>query len=481
MLTQLSNSGYKIKKHELSVTTLEEIKQDLTVSPFTFNDFDTKQVKFSVFMESPSKLYLPRFYGQDRFGLVSPENVKFAEPEKSNMVFNGSLRPEQQPIAQLYLDSAKKVGGGLISLKCGGGKTVLSLWIAATLQYKTIVLVHKDFLVTQWIDRIREFLPNAKIGKIQQSTVDIEGKDIVLAMVQSLSKKEYPPHTFDAFGLAIFDECHHLGAEVFHKSMRKVACKHTLGLSATPDRKDGLRKVFEWYIGPTVYTTTETNQDYIEVRRHEYTNDDPKYTRKEILRSGKPCYPRMINNICEFKPRQQYILELVVKEHALGRKILILSDRRDYLDKTLQALNQTIHETVAGLYVGGMKPHDLHESQERDIILGTFSMASEGMDIPKLNTIVLASPKSDVVQSVGRILREKADKRKFHPLVIDIIDTHPNLHFFQNQSKKRLTFYHKQNYDVKQYDMEGNVTKIEKKRRGKKKQVYQMECLIDDD
>ena len=65
MLTQLSNSGYKIKKHELSVSTLEEIKQELTVSPFTFNEFDTKQVKFSVFMESPSKLYLPRFYGQD--------------------------------------------------------------------------------------------------------------------------------------------------------------------------------------------------------------------------------------------------------------------------------------------------------------------------------------------------------------------------------------------------------------------------------
>ena len=59
-------------------------------------------------MESPSKLYLPRFYGQDRFGLASPENVKFAEPEKSNMIFNGSLRKEQQPIAQLYLDSAKK-------------------------------------------------------------------------------------------------------------------------------------------------------------------------------------------------------------------------------------------------------------------------------------------------------------------------------------------------------------------------------------
>ena len=94
-------------------------------------------------------------------------------------------------------------------------------------------------------ETILEFLPNARIGKIQQNTVDVEDKDIVLAMVQSLSKKEYKSGTFEPFGLAIFDECHHLGAEVFSKSLMKVGCKYTLGLSATPDRNDGLTKVFK--------------------------------------------------------------------------------------------------------------------------------------------------------------------------------------------------------------------------------------------
>ena len=100
--------------------------------------------------------------------------------------FNGSLRPEQLPIQKLYLDAG---GGGIISLKCGGGKTVLALSIIASLKRKTIVLVHKDFLMTQWRDRIEQFLPSAKIGKIQQDTIDIEDKDIVLAMVQSVSVK----------------------------------------------------------------------------------------------------------------------------------------------------------------------------------------------------------------------------------------------------------------------------------------------------
>lgn len=474
----LSNSGYKIKKIDLSPSEIESIKTDLTVSPFTMGDYDVKQVKFSVYLESPNKLYLPRFYGQERFGI--PDTLSFKDPEVSPMKFKGSLRPEQEPIAQTYLESANNIGGGLISLKCGGGKTVLSLWIASQIGLKTIVLVHKDFLMTQWRERILEFLPNARIGKIQQNTVDVEDKDIVLAMVQSLSKKEYKTGTFEPFGLAIFDECHHLGAEVFHKSMQKVACKYTLGLSATPNRKDGLRKVFEWYIGPTIYKTDEKNKDYIEARIYQYTNEDSKYNKVELLRSGKPCYPRMINNLCEFKPRSDFILDLILKEHAQGRKILILSDRRDYLSETMDALNDKIDE-VAGLYVGGMRASDLQCSQEKDIILGTFSMASEGMDIPKLNTIVLASPKSDIVQSVGRILREKAEKRKFHPLIIDIQDCHENLGFFKRQSQKRISYYQSQNYDVKSISPDGTIQTLIKKKRSKKKQATIVQCLIDDD
>ena len=101
-----------------------------------------------------------------------------------DLKFNGSLRKEQEPIVKLYLDAAEKKGGGIISLKCGGGKTVLALYLLSVLKKKTVVVVHKDFLMTQWRDRILQFLPDARIGKIQQNTVDIENKDIVLAMVQ---------------------------------------------------------------------------------------------------------------------------------------------------------------------------------------------------------------------------------------------------------------------------------------------------------
>ena len=464
METSLSNNGYKVKKKDLKSKQIQEIKKELTVNPFCMNGFNDKiEKRFMLYMESPNSLYLPRFYAQDKLGL--PSKVKLNSGDNVDIPFNGSLREEQIPIVDLYLKSCNDIGGGIISLKCGGGKTVLALNIISQLKKKTIVVVHKDFLMTQWRDRISQFLPSARIGKIQRDTVDIEDKDIVLAMVQSLSMKEYEENVFESFGLAVFDECHHLGAEVFHKSMIKVASKYMLGLSATPNRKDGLRKVFEWYIGPMVYTTKDKNEDYIETRVYEYTNDEFMYSKPETIFNGKPCIPRMINNICESKGRSKFIGNLIDNEYKIGRKILVLNDRRKFLDDLLSKLNTKYNKDTAGLYVGGMKPHELRISQDCDIILGTFSMASEGMDIPKLNTIILASPKSDVVQSVGRILREKADVRKFHPLVIDIKDIHPNLIVFEKQFDKRLVFYRKNNYDINLYKLDGSKEKIEKKKR----------------
>ena len=148
--------------------------------------------------------------------------------------------------------------------------------------------------MTQWFDRIQEFLPTARIGKIQQNTIDIDNKDIVLAMVQSLSMKEYKSDVFSSFGLAVFDECHHLGAEVFCRALPKVATYYMLGLSATPNRKDGLRKVFEWYLGDMVYCIKQREPDMVLVDLIEYYNDDLRYCKEELMYNGTKCTSRMM-------------------------------------------------------------------------------------------------------------------------------------------------------------------------------------------
>lgn len=469
MDSKLSKNGYTIKKSNFSPKELKQIKDELFVKPFTFNKNQNNDSGFQVYMESPKKLYVPRFYGINKFGI--PKVNKMVDGDQIDIKFKGGLRPEQVPIENMYLEKAKEKGGGIISIKCGGGKTVLALHIAATLSLKTIVLVHKDFLMTQWRDRIMEFLPTARIGKIQQNTVDIEDKDIVLAMVQSISMKEYKEGTFDSFGLAIFDECHHLGAETFSKSMAKVASKYMLGLSATPKRKDGLSKVFEWYMGDLVYNQVTKNEDYAEVQLIDCNFTDVSYCKEELNFRKEPCMPKMINNICNYLPRTELIIEETLKYNKLGRNILILSDRRGHLECMFNLLK----DHSRGYYVGGMKPDELRESQEKDILLATFSMAAEGMDIPKLDTVILASPKSDVEQSVGRVFRKKACDRDFHPLIIDLQD---NFSMFEKQCGKRLTLYRKSNFTIFH-----NGEELKKKTRKKKKEtvVVQDFALLDDD
>ena len=464
-MSKLTKNGYIIRKKYYSTKEIKEIKDELFVRPFTFNKNQNKESGFQVFMESPKKLYLPRFYGLKRFG--QPETDNISEGKKVDMKFNGSLRPEQVPIEELYLKNAQEKGGGIISIKCGGGKTVLALHIASILSVKTVVVVHKDFLMTQWRDRIMQFLPTARIGKIQQNTVDIEDKDIVLALVQSLSRREYEDGTFDSFGLAIFDECHHLGAEVFYRSMAKVASKYMLGLSATPKRKDGLSKVFEWYMGDIVFNQIKKNEDYAEVQLIDCNFEDDKYNKEELNFRKEPCMPKMINNICEYLPRTEKIIDETIKYNKLGRNVLILSDRRGHLS----CMYGLLKDYSRGYYVGGMKPDELRESQEKDILLATFSMASEGMDIPKLDTVILASPKSDVEQSVGRVFRKKACDRDFHPLIIDLQD---NFSMFQNQCNKRKVLYRKLNFTIFH-----NGEEIKKKTRKKKTKIQEF-SLVDD-
>ncbi len=473
----LTRQGYKLRKEDLSEEQKNKLIKDLTAKPKMvqgFGPINQPPIEYPIFLESNSSYYVPRFYGLQEFGPITTN--KMSPGQTIDIQFKGQLRPEQIPIQKLYLNEDLGQGaGGIISLKCGGGKTVLALSIISEIKKKTIVLVHKDFLMTQWRDRILEFLPDAKVGKIQQDTVDIEGKDIVLAMVQSVSMKEYPKEVFDLFGLAIFDECHHLGAEVFFKCMQKVSSSNMLGLSATPKRKDGLQWVFEAFIGKIVYQTKEVVTDGVEVNVIDYYNDDPTYNKECLLYTKKPCIPKMINNVCQCWLRTEMILQLIKKNYELGRKVLILSDRRAHLDIMLEWLLK--EKIPSGLYVGGMKPFDLHESQEKDVILGTFSMAAEGMDIPKLNTIILASPKSDVVQSVGRIMREKAAVRKFHPLIIDINDTHENFQTFKRQCQKRMTYYKQQKYKIMLHKVDGLIEEYKKVR---KERVKKDVCLIDD-
>jgi len=441
--TFLSSQGYSVRKEAITSDVLESVKRDLTVSPYMPPGYGAaKPEPYKLYKESTSKLYVPKYYGFQKFG--APDIDKIYKGDPISIKFAGKLRPEQEAPVQAFIeasgDPVKR--GGILNLPCAFGKTSLSIYIICKLAKKTLVIVHKDFLLQQWKERIEQFAPTARIGLIKAKTIDVEDKDIVLASLQSLSMKTYDPQVLAGFGGVIVDECHHIAAEVFCKALNKVNFSYALGLSATIKRKDGLSKVFHWYLGNVVYSV-KSRSDEVDVMMYDYECEDPLYCDEATLYTGKPNISRMINNICEYKPRVVFITDIIadVIKNETERKILVLSDRRGHLHLFKEELDKI--GITSGFYYGGLKPEVLKESETRQVILATYQMVSEAFDCPALNCLVIASPKSDVIQVTGRILRTKPEDRKFPPLIIDIID---GFSIFPAQAAKRRAYYKKCKY-----------------------------------
>jgi superfamily II DNA or RNA helicase len=437
--TYLGAKGYTIYKECLDGKEQRVLKDELNVRPF-IPKAPIQPPPYPVFRESAGKYYLPRYYGLKHYGAA--EENRLPPGADIQLTFAGDLRDYQLAIVAIYKKSAYSVGGGLLEIPCGRGKTVIALKIIAELQKKTLVIVHKGFLLNQWIERIAQFLPDAKVGRIQGQIVDIDGKDIVIGMLQSLSMKEYPETLFASFGLTIVDECHHISSEVFCRSLQKIITPYTLGLSATMQRKDGLTKVFKMFLGEIVYSEERETTDSVLVKAIQFVSADAEFNAMCYDYRGSPAYSTMISKLCAFNMRSEFILTVLTKELTLlaGQQIMVLAHNKCLLEYLHDAIAHRQIATV-GYYVGGMKEAELKKSETCQIIIATYAMASEALDIKTLTTLVLATPKTDIVQAVGRILRVKHAR----PLVIDIVDSHE---VFLSQWQKRRKYYLQNKYTV---------------------------------
>jgi len=464
MYSILSKNGYGILKSSLTEKDLEHLKKDLTMVPRVNFDAGTAKNKnsnsaedltFQLYSENDKRIYIPRYYGLQKYG--APSLCKLTGGADININFIGSLREAQQEPISNFLKAAKDPlkMGGIISVPCGFGKTIMSLYIACSLKKKTIFISHKDFLNQQFLDTIKQFAPDAKVGIIKQKKVDVVGKDFVIASLQSLAMRDYDASIFDDIGFVIIDEVHHTGAQVFCKAFRNLNNPVILGLSATLNRKDGMRKVFEYYIGKSVYTMKNKEFCDVNVQVHKYFETHVDYSTVKLMWNGKENGAGMINNVCTFKPRTEFIISLLmdILRKEPERRVLILSERRNQLkDIESYIIENKIAEAGGvpgyGFYVGGMKQTDLAITAEKQIILATYQLASEGFNVPSLNTIIFASPISDIQQSIGRILREPPEKRKYTPLCIDILD---DFSIFKRKGGARLKFYNNNKYKVSFY------------------------------
>jgi hypothetical protein len=452
--TGLSSRGYWVLKAEIGSAAAEvALKRDCTMVPVVAPGgiaaaLGAAPVEFPLWRETPTRLYLPKYFGLSRFGAPGVSTIDPGVRVEPPLRFTGSLRDEQRKPIEAFLEAARDPArmGGILSLPCGFGKTVAALYLVAALGVRAMVVVHKDFLLNQWRDRIAEFLPDAKIGIVKAKVVDVVGKDVVIASLQSLSMKSYEDDVFAGIGFLIIDECHRVGTEVFSRALHKTNFRYSLGISATVNRKDGMTKAFVAFLGDVLFAG-KRREDSVVVVQHRFWDESPDYRREVMIgMTGKPNVSRMINNIAEFPARTLAIADAIAEmlRREPRRKVLVLSDRKAQLTDVRAALFDR-HGVDGGFYWGGMKRPALAETETKAVMLATFSYAAEGMDVPGLDTLMLASPKSDIEQSVGRILRLKAGDRLVTPLVYDFVD---QFSLFERQGAKRAAFYRKFKYPI---------------------------------
>lgn len=310
---------------------------------------------------------------------------------------------------------------GISQAFTGFGKSVCAMPVIAALGKKTLIVCTKEDMMLsddQWYGTLRKFLglSPAEIGIVRQDRCEVAGKKVVVGLIHSLAiPGRYPAGTFDDIGLVIADECHHVPADTFSNVMFLFRARLRWGLSATPERKDGKDAILHAHIGP------------VRVRSRELANP-PKVLH---VRSGWRCpdvphAPARIAPLLQPMARDEQRNDLIgrIAREALRKRynVVIFTELLDHvalLRLTLNTLGMAWGDI--GIYVGGMTEKEREAAKLKPLVLTTWRMCAEATNAPWWSCAVWATPRADVVQAAGRVMREYPGKPT-PPLVVDIAD-----------------------------------------------------------
>lgn len=350
---------------------------------------------------------------------------------------NPKFKPRDEDQSRVIDDSHRLLRSGknhVINAATGFGKTFCALNIAAKMGLKTLIVVNKADQITGstgWVASARKFLniSDKDIGIIRQDKCQYKDKKIVVGMIHSLSKEKYPEEIYKEFGLVIFDEVHHIPADTFSIVAGLFYAQFRLGLSATTERSDRKEFIYIAHIGPVMIEAKTT----------------PMSPKVMTMETGwkLPLVHRPVDGRWQLVPlphdpgklgavvvamsknaaRNNLIVSLIVKAHKKGRWVVVMSELAK--DKHLTHLfdlcvAKGIPAEDMGYYVGTMGKKALEEAKTKHVVFATYGMTAEATDVPWWDCLILATPRANVKQAVGRILRTYPDKKQ--PVVFDLID-----------------------------------------------------------
>lgn len=471
----ITRCGTYIMANNLDASIIKKIKSYFIIRDKTIMGYEKKT---SCFRHEDDKLFIPRFGSfllQNKFS-----NVTLVNEITRNNTLNIEYKGEPPTfIQQLIIDDLFKnwydktslengKSGAIINLQAGLGKTYLSLNLISILQCRTLIVVHNRTILKQWKDLLEKKFPNNKIACYFGEKKSFG--DIVVGVINSLilptiegfqSVREF----YDKFDLVIFDESHEYCAPGRSKIFDVCQSPYMLGLSATPaDRADNLDRIPRWNIGPILqadklegYSTDDVpfKGNVIQIRY----NGPKKYTKSIISKKLETiCVPKMIEQFTLDKQRTKLVADLTMEFHRKNYNIFVFADRRDYLleiNKELEKIHLSSQiltdekelDTLQSIrLVGGSKDDDMENAKEKKrIILTTYQYMATGCSIPKMNCIILATPRRrGSRQTINRIFRLGSDYSIVRQ-IIDVVDWKTSL---KNQWFERNLYYSSQKFSV---------------------------------
>lgn len=384
---------------------------------------------------------------------------KFLTPDTDvlqDLADNGILKYDGEIPLYDYQDDAVQsmhsAGCGILQSPCGSGKTQMGIALAARIQRKTLWVTHTQDLLNQSYERAKQYFPAKILGKITAGKVQI-GSHITFATVQTLNKLDLSQYKY-AWDVVIVDECHRLAGSptsvtMFYRVMNCLASRYKYGLSATVHRSDGLIKSTFAIIGDIQYRVPE---EAVKDKTMQVTilkkNTGIKINRCCQDTDGTLVYSKLIPYLTESQERCQKIIEDLIKNS--DHFCLILSDRlehlrsiRDMLPEHLRMFSAMIDGKMTSKKTRAEREWSIDAARKGEIhfLFASYSLAKEGLDIPRLDRLFLITPKKDyavVTQSIGRIARKF--EGKLDAICYDYVD---DIGFCENQWKKRRTSYRK--------------------------------------
>lgn len=469
-IKSIQDGMYHVPKKLITKKNSIAIKQDTTIEKKQM--YTTTQTFITLWKEQGNHLILPKAYGIGKFG--NPDlinNIPIAQliqdrssKPRINISFTSTpelaLKPYQLTITNKVINHFNNdlvYNGGLIIAGCGKGKTVMIIYLICVLKCKVLLVSHKKYLNNQFIERLETFSDfTGKVGRIQQGKFELDC-DVTVATIQSILSKCTVDH-LERFDFIICDEVHHYASEAFGKLFKMVVPSYFIGITAETERKDNLFDIIKHNLGPIIHQEPDNLTDVdVYVKRLLYHTQDTKamttlYTminrKQEVNRSG------MVTALATIEKRTSFICDLLIQLMNSGRFILCLSNRLNHIHAIFDIITTTIGSDHVGKYIGGMSQLELDISATKPIIIGTYSMAEEGLDIPRLDTLVMATPKSTIKQPVGRILRRTS--YTLPPLILDVVDV-GNENYI-NQSFIRCKYLASRAYHISNYTIEESNT-----------------------